>query len=173
MTAQAMLQAARTGEDLVLGSFIGGRLEDPDPDAPRIDVLDPATGRRIARIADAGEAGVARAVAAAEAAFPAWRKVPARDRGALVAELARRVAAQAYADDVTQAHHDEPQISAQLLASVNHRSFLEVFHPDRDPLFYMLVANRGRFENGLYGVPQGPGWGLELDETVIAKYRVN
>ena len=95
MTAQAMLQAARTGEDLVLGSFIGGRLEDPDPDAPRIDVLDPATGRRIARIADAGEAGVARAVAAAEAAFPAWRKVPARDRGALVAELARRVAAQA------------------------------------------------------------------------------
>ena len=85
----------------------------------------------------------------------------------------RRVAALAYAYDVTMAHHEEPQISAQLLASVNHRSFLEVFHPDRDPLFYMLVANRGRFENGLYGVPQGPGWGLELDETVIAKYRVN
>ena len=41
---------------------------------------------------------MARAVAAGEAAFPAWRKVPARDRGALVAELARRIAA--HADDL-------------------------------------------------------------------------
>jgi acyl-CoA reductase-like NAD-dependent aldehyde dehydrogenase len=102
MTAQAMLQAVGAGEDLVLGSFIGGRLEHAgaDPGAPRIDVLDPATGHRIARIADAGERGVARAVAAAEAASPAWRRVPARDRGALVAELARRIAAAA--DDLAR-----------------------------------------------------------------------
>lgn len=85
----------------------------------------------------------------------------------------RRVAAVAHAFGVNMAHHEEPQVSAQLLASVPHRSFLEVFHPDRDPLFYELVANRGRFENGHYPVPEGAGWGLELDANVIAKCRVN
>lgn len=28
-------------------------------------------------------------------------------------------------------------------------------------------------EGRVYQVPQGPGWGLKLDEGVIAKYRVN
>lgn len=83
----------------------------------------------------------------------------------------RRVAAMASAFGVTMAHHEEPQISAHLLASIPHSACLEVFHPDRDPLFYVLVANRARFEDGFYTVPQGPGWGLELDESVIAKAR--
>jgi D-arabinonate dehydratase len=70
------------------------------------------------------------------------------------------------------AHHEEPQISAHLLASVAHGTYLETFHPDRDPMFYNLVANRPAFDHGIYAVPQGPGFGLELDEAVIAKYRV-
>ncbi len=83
----------------------------------------------------------------------------------------RRVAGMASAFGVTMAHHEEPQISAHLLASIPHSACLEVFHPDRDPLFYVLVANRGAFEDGFYKVPQGPGWGLELDEQVIKKVR--
>ena len=75
------------------GSFIGGRLEDGPADDSTIDVLDPSTGGRLARIAEAGEAGVARAVAAAQQAYPAWRRTPARERAALVTELAQRVAA--------------------------------------------------------------------------------
>jgi len=93
MIAREVLDAVAAGEPPVLGSFIGGRLEGPGPDDTLVDVLDPASGRTIARIPDAGEAGVSRAVSAAEAAFPAWRKVPARDRGALVAELGRRIEA--------------------------------------------------------------------------------
>jgi len=85
----------------------------------------------------------------------------------------RRVAALAHAFDVRMAHHEEPQVSAQLLASISHGTFLEVFHRDRDPLFYALVANRGEFEDGSYGVPTGPGWGLELDREVIGRYRVD
>ena len=85
----------------------------------------------------------------------------------------RRVAALAHAFDVRMGHHEEPQISAQLLAAITHGTFLEVFHPDRDPLFYALVANRGEFEAGRYRVPQGAGWGLELDRDVIDRYRVN
>jgi D-arabinonate dehydratase len=84
----------------------------------------------------------------------------------------RRVAALADCFGVQMAHHEEPQIAAHLLASVPHGTYLETFHPDRDPMFYNLVANRSAFENGQYAVPQGPGFGLELDEALIAKYRV-
>ena len=85
----------------------------------------------------------------------------------------RRVAALAYAFGVRMAHHEEPQVSAQLLASVPHGSFLEVFHYDRDPLFYELVANRSPFEDGRYRVPTEPGWGLVLDKKTIAKHRLD
>ena len=95
MIAEQILGASHTDVVPTLGSFVDGRLDDPADDGPWIDVLDPATGRRIARIADAGEPGVRRAVTAAEAAFPAWRAVPARDRGALVQQLARRIEANA------------------------------------------------------------------------------
>lgn len=83
----------------------------------------------------------------------------------------RRVAGMASAFGVTMGHHEEPQISAHLLASIPHSACLEVFHPDRDPLFYVLVANRAPFEEGFYKVPEGFGWGLELDEAVIARTR--
>lgn len=85
----------------------------------------------------------------------------------------RRVAAMAMAYEVEMGHHEEPQISAHLLASIPHGSMMEVFHPDRDPLFYMIIENRNEFENGTYKIPEGPGWGLRLDEGVIKKYRVN
>jgi len=84
----------------------------------------------------------------------------------------RRVAAMAMAFEVEMGHHEEPQISAHLLASIPHGTMMEVFHPDRDPLFYSLVENRNPFVNGVYQVPTGPGWGLKLDEKVIEKYRV-
>ena len=74
--------------------------------------------------------------------------------------------------NVEMAHHEEPQISAHLLASVAHGTYLETFHPDRDPMFYNLVANRSPFEKGSYAVLQGAGFGLVLDEAMIAKYRV-
>jgi len=83
----------------------------------------------------------------------------------------RRVAALAACFAVEMGHHEEPQIAAHLLASVANGTYLETFHPDRDPLFYALVANRSKFDNGYYAVPQGPGFGLVLDEATIAKYR--
>ena len=85
----------------------------------------------------------------------------------------RRVASLAKCFSVTMAHHEEPQVSAHLLASITNSGCLEVFHPERDPLFYCLVENRNPFKNGEYEVPKGPGWGLKLDESIIKKYRVN
>lgn len=85
----------------------------------------------------------------------------------------RRVAGLAMAYGVEMGHHEEPQVSAHLLAAIPHGTYMEVFHPDRDPLFYTLVENRNTFRDGSYDVPQGPGWGLELDKGVIEKYRTD
>ncbi len=85
----------------------------------------------------------------------------------------RRVAALADCYGVQMGHHEEPQISTHLLAAIPNGTYVEMFHPDRDPLFYRLVANRAPFSDGRYRVPDGPGWGLELDPDTIRKYRVD
>ena len=84
----------------------------------------------------------------------------------------RRVAAAAVAFDVAMAHHEEPQIAAHLLASIPHGTFLEVFSPDRDPIWWNLVANRPAIADGHLSLPTGPGLGWELDEDYIEAHRV-
>lgn len=83
----------------------------------------------------------------------------------------RRVAALASMYEVEMAHHEEPQISAHLLASIPHGTYLETFDPDRDPVFWNMIANRRPFQDGDYLVPAGPGFGLELDWDYIDRYR--
>ncbi len=83
----------------------------------------------------------------------------------------RRVAALAQSFSVEMGHHEEPQISAHLLASIPHGTYLETFDPDRDPVFWNIIANRRPFVDGIYAVPQGPGFGLELDWDYINRYR--
>ncbi|HEY9474330.1 MAG TPA: mandelate racemase/muconate lactonizing enzyme family protein [Mycobacteriales bacterium] len=83
----------------------------------------------------------------------------------------RRVAAVAALHEVAMAHHEEPQVAAHLLASIPHGTYLETFAPERDPLFWNLIANRREFTDGDYLVPDGPGLGLELDQDYIARYQ--
>jgi D-galactarolactone cycloisomerase len=85
----------------------------------------------------------------------------------------RRIAGMASVFGVRMAHHEEPQISAQLLASTSNGTYVESFLPERDPIFWNMIANRQELEGGMHPVPQGPGWGLVLDEDWIAKYRAN
>ena len=94
MIIERVLATTTGAEPPAFGSWIGGTLEARGGEAT-IEIRDPATRRRIARIAEAGRDGVGRAVAAAGAAAPAWRATPARDRAALMGELARRIAAEA------------------------------------------------------------------------------
>ena len=84
----------------------------------------------------------------------------------------RRAAALAYAFGVQMAHHEEPQIAAHLLAGIPHGTYVECFHPERDPLFWTLIANRPPVRDGLYPVPTGPGFGLKMDQAFIARYQV-
>jgi L-alanine-DL-glutamate epimerase-like enolase superfamily enzyme len=84
----------------------------------------------------------------------------------------RRVAGMAMTYDVRMAHHEEAQVAAHLLASIPHGTYLEHFHPDRDPIWHNLIANRPTPRDGHIQLPTGPGLGWELDEEFITKYRV-
>ncbi len=84
----------------------------------------------------------------------------------------RRVAAIAMAYDVQMAHHEESQISLHLLASIPHGTYAECFTPQRDPIYWNMLANRSQCREGLMPVPDRPGFGWELDPDYIAKYRV-
>ena len=85
----------------------------------------------------------------------------------------RRVAALAASFDIELGHHEEAQVAAPLLASVSNGTYAEVFSPNRDPIFWNLLANRGAFEDGHLVLPKGPGFGWELDEDFIERYRVD
>ncbi len=85
----------------------------------------------------------------------------------------RKAAGLCAAFGVEMGHHEEPQLAAHLLASVPHGTFVECFHPDRDPVFWNLFANRPEIKEGLYRVPDRPGFGLELDPAFIRRYTVS
>jgi acyl-CoA reductase-like NAD-dependent aldehyde dehydrogenase len=70
--------------------FIGGAFVDAAEGAT-IPVLNPHDGSTIVDIAEARAPDVDRAVAAARAAFPAWSRMAAADRGRLLLKLADRI----------------------------------------------------------------------------------
>ena len=84
----------------------------------------------------------------------------------------RRAAAAALTLGVGMAHHEEPQIAAHLLASVPHGTFVECFHPDRDPIWWNLVANRPDLVDGMIELPAAPGLGWELDREYVEAHAV-
>jgi aldehyde dehydrogenase (NAD+) len=76
--------------------LIGGEFIDAEAGGT-IDVLNPHDNSKIAAVAEAREADIDKAVAAAAKAFPAWRDLAAADRGRLLLKLA----------DAIEAHADE------------------------------------------------------------------
>ncbi len=70
--------------------FVGGEWRDGG--AGRLAVTDPATGGPAGHVALADQRDVREAVAAAEAAFPAWAALPADERGAVLKRAAALLA---------------------------------------------------------------------------------
>ncbi|MBB4003863.1 mandelate racemase/muconate lactonizing enzyme family protein [Aurantimonas endophytica] len=86
----------------------------------------------------------------------------------------RRAAALCQLHDIGLAHHEEPQIALQMLAAYPNGIAVECFaNIERDPLWPGLVANKPQPKDGMIAVPQGPGFGLELDAAMIERYRVD
>lgn len=85
----------------------------------------------------------------------------------------RRMAALAQVYSVELAHHEEPQVATHLLAAHPNATYLEVFHPDRDPIWWNLPANRPELVDGEIRVPVQPGLGWTLDEEFMNRYRID
>jgi len=84
----------------------------------------------------------------------------------------RRAAAVCATAGVEMAHHEESQISRQLLAAISHGTYAECFaDPERDPVWQTMWANRPRVKDGMFEVGAEPGFGLVLDEAMVQKYR--
>jgi D-galactarolactone cycloisomerase len=84
----------------------------------------------------------------------------------------RRVAAMATVFDVQMAHHEEPQVASHLLCSVPNSTFVEIFHPDRDPIWWNLIANRPEITDGRLTLSEAPGLGWELDWDYVERHRL-
>ncbi|MCA0453692.1 MAG: mandelate racemase/muconate lactonizing enzyme family protein [Chloroflexi bacterium] len=84
----------------------------------------------------------------------------------------RRVASICSAFGIKMAHHEEAQISAHLLGSVAHGTFVECFHRDRDPFFWDIQTEARPLKDGYYTISDKPGFGIELDRAYVAKYKV-
>lgn len=84
-----------------------------------------------------------------------------------------RTAAIAHSFSVQMGHHEEPHVSVHLISSQPHGTYVEGFHPDRDPFWWNLIANRPDLQGGRISPPSGPGLGWELDEGYISRFRVD
>lgn len=70
-----------------IGNYIGGEVVEPAGGA-YLDNIEPATGAVYSKVPDSDERDVAGAVAAAEAAFPAWSRASAEERCRTLSRLA-------------------------------------------------------------------------------------
>lgn len=85
----------------------------------------------------------------------------------------RRAAALCGSAGVKMAHHEESQISRELLAGVAHGTYVECFaDPERDPVWQSMWANRPPVRDGCMEVSADPGFGIQLDWKMVERYRV-
>jgi L-alanine-DL-glutamate epimerase-like enolase superfamily enzyme len=75
----------------------------------------------------------------------------------------RKAAGLCAAFGVQLGHHEEPQVSSHLLASVPDHTFTECFDEERDPFFWRLTDMSSRIAAGRYRLPDRPGFGIAFD----------
>jgi len=84
----------------------------------------------------------------------------------------RKAAGLCAAFGVQLGHHEEPQVSSHLLASVPDHTFTECFDEERDPFFWRLTDMSSRISGGRYTLPDRPGFGIELDREYVRAHTV-
>lgn len=85
----------------------------------------------------------------------------------------RRVAGMAACFGVEVVQHGEPHLGCHLAGALANGTYMETHHPDRDPVFHKMVIDRGPFEDGMYRLPETPGWGVTLDWEALDRHRLN
>lgn len=82
-----------------------------------------------------------------------------------------RVAAYADAHGVVMAPHHDPQIHGHLLAAVPNALTLEAFpNRVRDPLWAELYLDTPKVIDGIFTVPERPGFGVEINRDALKDY---
>lgn len=84
----------------------------------------------------------------------------------------RKVAGLAELSGVRVAHHSEPQLGMHLLAGIRHRGYVEIYEPERDPVWYEMIDTPPVID-GAISAPYGPGIGLVIDESFVQRYRAS
>jgi len=85
----------------------------------------------------------------------------------------RRAAEICLSGGVRMAHHEESQISRELLAGVPHGTYVECFaDPERDPVWQTMWTNRPPVKDGYMEVSKEPGFGIQLDWKMVERYRI-
>jgi D-galactarolactone cycloisomerase len=85
----------------------------------------------------------------------------------------RKAAGLCAAFGVQLGHHEEPQVSSHLLASVPDHTFTECFDEERDPFFWRLTDMSTRVAGGRYQLPDRPGFGIDLDWDYVRAHTVD
>ena len=81
-------------------------------------------------------------------------------------------AAHASSHRVQMAHHEEPLLSMHLLASTPDGLYPEYFSAERDPVGAHLPTMAPPLQQGWIELPESPGFGIEVDEAFVERYRV-
>jgi D-galactarolactone cycloisomerase len=84
----------------------------------------------------------------------------------------RKAAGLSAAFGVQLGHHEEPQVSSHLLASVPDHTFTECFDEERDPFFWRLTDMSDRVSGGRYHLSDAPGFGINLDWDYVRAHTV-
>ncbi len=115
------------------------------------------TSHGVRRLIDAGAVDIVNYDASEGGGVTDWRRA-----AALCATAGLRVA-----------HHEESQIAQHLISAIPNGTCVECFaDPARDPVWQHMWTNRPAIRDGMMAVSTGPGFGLQLDAAMIAKYRV-
>jgi L-alanine-DL-glutamate epimerase-like enolase superfamily enzyme len=85
----------------------------------------------------------------------------------------RRIAAHASSHRVLMAHHEEPLLAMHLLASTPQGLYPEYFSAARDPVGAHLPTMAPPLRQGWVELPEAPGFGIEVDEAFVQRYRVD
>lgn len=70
-------------------------------------------------------------------------------------------------------HHEEPQVSSHLLATVPRHTFVECFDEERDPFFWHLSDISTFIRDGYLHLPERPGFGIVLDADYVERFTVD
>ncbi|MFN8623090.1 MAG: mandelate racemase/muconate lactonizing enzyme family protein [Chloroflexota bacterium] len=85
----------------------------------------------------------------------------------------RKAAGLCAAFGVQLGHHEEPQVSAHLLASVPNHTFVECFDEERDPFFWALSDLSTFLRDKRLHLPERPGFGIHLDWDYVKRHTVH